>query len=459
MDLAPLYQTLDQRRRPEEIAEMLLPLLQDRLTPQQLLLLSKAAAGSVRRGTWSYTSMSEDFARPVGAARQAHRAAELFADAEALESTDASAPDFDDPAQVEKLLQHLNPRIGKTVAGNDYRTDRLDRAARDAAGLGGLSRRRYNKLFRMLRHLAAKHQRLMRATRQRGLQLVSKHGFAHEISLADFSSDLFSAAFVAYYTARCNLRSAFTIAGQQRPYDEVANMLFRCCADPHPAAAALSPGTPGQSAPEPPTTNWWVIAHVYPQPEVLGHLTDAQKGQFLGRCTALLHELAEVLREIWTANTFRRDSMVVKRGDDSTTWNIMAGAWNKVRDNWINLLHALGLEFVLADVCPGKVLRLMAADVVSWHQSAGQSLDANTLVWSALPFPWDVLNGTATCTEPLVAASCRHASLDPAQSGWVAPRPHGVAAFRPTPELVHGVSVSSPYLARILRQNRMYSGK
>lgn len=137
----------------------------------------------------------------------------------------------------------------------------------------------------------------------------------------------------------------------------------------------------------------------------------------------------------------------------------MAGAWNKARDNWINLLYALGLEFVLEEVCPGKVLRLMAADVVAWHRSAGQTLDPNTQVWATLPLPWEVLAGTATCTEDLVTAACRNAGLDPVKSGWVAPRLHHVATFRPTPELVHGVSVGSPYLARILRQRGAFSGK
>lgn len=159
------------------------------------------------------------------------------------------------------------------------------------------------------------------------------------------------------------------------------------------------------------------------------------------------------------ANTFRRDSMVVKRGDDSSTWNLTAGAWNKARDNWMNLLYALGMEFVLDDLCPGKVLRLMAADVAHWHRATGGGLDPNTQVWAALPLPWEVLSSQADCTRKQVEAACAYAGLNPEKSGWLAPRPHGIVPFYPTPELVHGVAVANPYLALILRRNRVFSGK
>jgi hypothetical protein len=117
------------------------------------------------------------------------------------------------------------------------------------------------------------------------------------------------------------------------------------------------------------------------------------------------------------------------------------------------------MEFVLEDKCPGKVLRLMAADVVQWHQQVGGQFDPNTTVWATLPLPWEVLSDTAACTRTMVEAACQQAQLDPVKSGWLAPREHTVVAFRPTPELVHGVSVSSPYLANLLRKNKVYSGK
>jgi hypothetical protein len=462
VDLTALHQTLSQRRRPEDVAEMLLPLLQDQLTPAELDPLKQAATNSLRRNVWQYTSMLEEFSKPVGADKQATKAVELF-EYQLPVAPDAASPDYDDPAQVQQLLEELSPQLGKNVGHNNYLNDRLDRKARQDAGLGDLSRRCYNKRFRALRHLEEKLQQLVFADQQRRLQMVSKHGFAHEISYADFSRDLFSAAFIAYYTARCNLRSEFTNQSQERPYDTVADMLFRHCRDGQPQSSALRRWVTGEAAVAdsllPPAPAWWAIAHVYAAPQVLAQLPDEQKGQLLGRWTALLQELAGVLQRIWDANTFRRNSMVVKQGDDSSTWNITAGAWNKARDNWINLLYALGIEFVLDDLCPGKVLRLMAADVVFWHKQTGGQLDPNTTVWTELPLPWEVLNGTATCTRDTVAAACALAGLDAAKSGWLAPRPHQIVPFRPTPELVNGVSISNPYFALILRKNKVFSGK
>jgi hypothetical protein len=460
MDLTALYQTLTQRRRPEDVAELLVPLLQYKLTLDEQNTLAKAAAGSLRRSAWQFSSMLAEFAPPVGADKQARKAAELLGYALPEAVGTPAGPDYADPEQVAQLLRELNPRLAKAVGRHDYQADRLNRATRQAAGLGELSRRRYNKQFRALRHLEAKLQRLVAGYQQRGLRMTSKSGFAHELTYAEFATDLFSAAFIAYFTARSNLRSEFTIAGQQRAYDEVADMLFRRCREGQPRPFAWrSLLAPAPSPVPPATTNWWAIAQVFPTQDVLGQLTDKQKGQLLGRWTALLSELASHLQHIWEANTFRRDTMVVKKGDDSSNWNIAAGAWNKARDNWISLLYALGMEFVLEDKCPGKVLRLMAADVVWWHQQTGGQLDPNTTVWATLPLPWEVLADAAPCTRSMVEAACQQAQLDPVKSGWLAPREQAVVAFRPTPELVHGVSVSSPYLAGLLRKNKVYSGK
>jgi hypothetical protein len=460
MDLTALHQTLTQRRRPEDVAELLVPLLQHKLTLEEQKTLAKAAAGSLRRSAWQFSSMLAEFAPPVGAEKQARKAAELLGHALPETVGTPAGPDYADPEQVAQLLRELNPRLAKAVGRHDYQADRLNRAARQAAGLGELSRRRYNKQFRALRHLEAKLQRLLAGYRQRELHMTSKSGFAHELPYAEFATDLFSAAFIAYFTARSNLRSEFTIAGQQRAYDEVADMLFRRCREGQPRPFAwrnLLTAAPPVAPPA--TTNWWAVAQVFPAPDVLEQLTDNQKGQLLGRWTALLLELAGQLHHIWAANTFRRVSMVVKKGDDSSTWNIAAGAWNKARDNWISLLYALGMELVLEDKCPGKVLRLMAADVVHWHQQTGGQLDPNTAVWAALPLPWEVLTDAAPCTRSMIEAACQQVQLDPVKSGWLAPREHAVVAFRPTPELVHGVSISSPYLANLLRRNKFYSGK
>jgi hypothetical protein len=78
VDLRPLYDTLRQRRRPEDVAELLLPLLADRLTPAQLATLRQAAAHSLQQSVWQYSAMAQTFRQPIGAARQVQQAAELF---------------------------------------------------------------------------------------------------------------------------------------------------------------------------------------------------------------------------------------------------------------------------------------------------------------------------------------------------------------------------------------------
>jgi hypothetical protein len=125
----------------------------------------------------------------------------------------------------------------------------------------------------------------------------------------------------------------------------------------------------------------------------------------------------------------------------------------------MNLIYSLGMEYILEEICFGKVLRLMAADVVAWHRSSGGKLDPNTEVWNKLPLPWEVFGHRAFCNKDLVVRYCKEAGLDPEESGWIAPRVQKVVEFKPTPELVHGVTVSNPFLASVLKRHRYFSGK
>ena len=78
MDLRPLYQSLQQRRRPEDVAEMLLPLLENQLTAALTATLRQAATHSLRQNVWQYTAILQAFRTPVGATRQLQKTAELF---------------------------------------------------------------------------------------------------------------------------------------------------------------------------------------------------------------------------------------------------------------------------------------------------------------------------------------------------------------------------------------------
>jgi hypothetical protein len=182
--------------------------------------------------------------------------------------------------------------------------------------------------------------------------------------------------------------------------------------------------------------------------------------QLLGRWYEVLEEIAQLLKNVWERSDIDRSTMIVCRGNDSSTWNSMAGAWNTARSNWISLLYAMGAEEILQSICFGKVLRLMAADVVAWHYSAGGQLDPDTAVWNELPLPWEVLSGDQSCNLTMVESICWKHNVDPTQKGWTVPRlPGKPVAFTPTPELVHGISVSNPALAKVLRSAGFFSGK
>lgn len=442
-----LYESLNERKRPEDIAKLVLDLLRPELNSREQSLLKKAANKALTSSNWGYTSMSQTFRAPVGAYSQISKAAELF-DLEPPSQTECEQPE-----QILAFIEQTSPLINKEVRKNNFVADRLNKMEREAEGME-LSKRQYNKRWRLLKRLEKKLATIEFEARKAEFEKIAKHGLSHRLEFESFSSDVNTACFIAYFNARCNLRSEFTISGQQNPFDEIAEMLFKRCKGKPAVFWEKGKATTQQSK-----TNWLAMAKIYPTKEVLPQLTDEEKGQMLGEWTSVLEELAGLLEDLWQKNKFIRKTMIVQRGNDSTTWNSLAGAWNKARDSWMNIIYALGMQDVMEDVCFGKAMRLMAADVVSWHQSEDGDLDPNTYVWSKLPLPWQVFNGKKECNQAMIEKACFQANLDPWKSGWLAPKRIQVAAYRPTPELVHGVAVSSPFLATVLKKNRYYSGK
>ena len=444
-----LYKSLNERRRPEDVAEMVIELTKDSLTNKERLLLEKAANGSLARNVFGYTSMVQEFAEAKGAGKQITKAIEIFK----LESKNKA--DYNNQKDIEDFINVVAPIIHKTAGKNDFKADRLNKSQRKENGLD-LSKRNYNKKWRLLTRIENKLLKFIRESKKIEFQKISKHGLAHSLDFTSFSSDINTACFIAYYNSRCNLRSVFTNQSQDRPFDEISEMLLNRCKGDDGNFFEFFRKAKTET---PNNTNWWAISHIYTSQEVLSNLTDEQKGLLLGKWTTILQEIAELLDEVWATSNINRETMIVKRGNDSTTWNNTAGAWNKARDNWMNLIFSLGLDYILDEICFGKVLRLMAGDVVAWHFSAGGKLDPNTEVWNKLPLPWEVFQNKAECNKALVIEYCKQAGLDPEKSGWIAPRVHGVAEFNPTPELVHGVAVSNPFLATVLKRHKYFSGK
>jgi hypothetical protein len=154
-------------------------------------------------------------------------------------------------------------------------------------------------------------------------------------------------------------------------------------------------------------------------------------------------------------------TMTVQPGIDSSTWNTLAQAYNAARAGWINCLGAAGALDLLEVMCPGKAMRLMAADLAAWHRVTGGQADPDTLVWAELPKPWTVLEDVGPRVDvDVVEYTCLKHGVDPRAKGWTAPRPTGeVVAWAPTPELVHGIEVSDPLWAGLLRKAGVFSGK
>ncbi|MGW2205992.1 hypothetical protein [Streptomyces sp. NPDC001774] len=438
--LRELHASLGLRKRPEDVAQLVLDLFTAEgaeLDPATESALGKATQNSLRSLWHGYTSMREEFARPVGAQRQLDRAAQLFGSVPEV-AEDAG----DDPGRIEAVIRRAGEEIGRAYGENDFGMDRLNRAERTEAGLGELSKRQYNKRFRLLRRMEAKLARIVHEQRRYEVVMTGKGAIAHTLPYELFAADPGTAAFVAYLTARGYMRSVFTNGTQRRPYDEVADALFQ------------------RLRAEPERTDWYVVAHAHPTAEVLEHLSDEELSLLLARWSRFLRTVAGLLEDAWSRCALERDTMIVRPGNDSSTWNQAAQAWSTARAHWFALLTELGREDFLDRVCPGKVPRLMAADVAYWHRKSGGGLHPDTYVWAELPLPWKVLRGEEECTRSLVEQVCARHGVDPVAGGWTAPRPAAEpVGYRRTPELVHGVQVVDPLMASALRSAGVFSGK
>lgn len=431
-----LYRGLRQRPMPETVAQSLAKLADLGGDNELQHHLAKAASSRPRR-----SSMLESWFEPVALDRQLSMARVLFADWIALNPEEAVCdPSEKDPDRIEAYIAFLCRSIHKAPGHNSFKHHRLDRDARNSAGLD-LSNHVYNKRFRFLARLEEHLKIYKKELRFLRYREIGKAGLVDRLTYEDFSQDTWSAAFIAYYCARRKRRSIFTNTSQVRAYDSFSDLLFERC------RRSLN-------------CNWFAVAHVFPEAEVLARLSEEQKGALIGQWLLLLRDLADELRALWAKSEINLETMVVKRGDDSSSWNIAAQAWNTARTSWMAFMTAMGQEELLAFFCPGKVLRLMAGDVAAWHRLGGGGVHPDTLVWRDLPFPWEVMQGQKTCTWTMIEGACRRAGLDPAKSGWIEARvSRKVEAFTPTPELVHGVTVASPELAAVLRRLGAFSGK
>lgn len=441
-----LYNCVQARPRPEDVAALALEALRGALQPAQERVLEKASRYALKNLVTGYTSMLQDFKGAPSAEVQVQKALELIACAKTGDP--AIAVWSRDPDRVFAFITAVGSVIGFDPAHTDFKRDRHNRVARrlHEPEMPWKGHRAYNKRWRLLKRIHVKATRMVREIQKCGMARTSKSSFATRLSYEEFATDLPTACFVAYMTANLSRRSTFTVTSQAAAFDKVAKALYL------------------HAAGRPHGTNWFAVAHVMPDPIVLANLNDEQKGRLLGLATKEMEEVGAFLEAEWEKFDPKPDRlhMVVSRGQDSTTWNQAAGAWNKAREQWMNLLYATGNDALLDVLCPGKAMRLMAADVTAWHQRAGDTVHPDQRVWSVLPHPWTVLDLGQTfvpyITRSLIEEICKENNAK--SEGWVKPRGERIAAeWSPTPELVHGVAVSSPRLAKILRHAGAFSGK
>lgn len=425
-----LYDYVQTRPRPEDVADRILEVLGASVDARAKAALETAAQRSWRRLGYAYGSMAADFFRPSSKVDKQICVASTLLGVEQPSGANAS-----DPAAVRAFVERVSPLIHRAYGDQK----RLTKAERHARGLFKCQRW-YNKCFRILCRIERKMTKLDHEQRKYLFTRVGKSGLAVEIPYDDFAADLPTACAVAYLSARMSLRSTFTNTSQVRAYDEIADELIRF--------AEAQGGI-----------RWDVIAYVLPTDRVLRHLSDDAKGRLLGRYWSLLCGMADMLHESFRETPFDPKTMIVRRGNDSSTWNQVAGGWNRARESYVSVLHAMGMSSVLDSVCLGKVMRLMAADVAQWHQASGGDVHPDTKVFAALPFPWDVVHGRESCTRGMVEDACRNAGVKPEAWTGASEKDAAAARFTPTPELVHGVSVSSPELALVLRKAGVFSGQ
>ncbi len=439
-----LYESLTGRHRPEEILGAIgsLPAVREAMAN-----LAADLASARRWGRWGWSSMSSDFDAPKPPIRLARS---LLERADLPHLTDSN---LSNPAVLRGMLLIVWEELGFEPGRERSWRSRPTRAElRDPEFPRGIrqapyGRRAYNRVVRLALYLereleALEHQQVLFE-----LGRVAKTVFAAKLPEDEFRRDELTAALVAYVTANLGRRSLFIAGPQARAFDEVAEAIVE----------RLQARADDPVQPQP---NWFAIAHVHPAPEVLSRLEPTQVTVLLGHALETMRVAGLELQRVYEAGQFNLGQMVVERGQDSSTWNASAGGWNKARQVWLACMAALGREDSLDRFLPGKVMRLMAADVAAWHRSRGGAVDPDTAVWANLPKPWHVLFGTGFCGRRAVEDVCRRHGVDPIKSGWSRPRSITTAdVWRPTPETVHGVVVADPALAVWLRRIGVFSGK
>lgn len=456
--LRQLHVGLSGRPAPQDVARTILQLPTDGLPERARVQLEDLGrARSVYKG--------DTFPEHDGLQRPAASAAALVGRVtEALRVEPLWAPDGQDPnalrAWVDEALAILGfadrepqethctpPPAGKARSpwssarsprsdkhGHADFRERLNSSARDPR----VPRRLYRHAVRAVLHL---QQRAEVFAACRDLEYVTrfaKSRLAADVKFEDFVSDVPTALFVAYYTSRLTMRTMFTMT-QVRPMDELAEQLLSW-------------------AVESDTCRYDVLAHVLTRQSILDQLTDRQLDELATKYWSILKVASRCLERAWDPHRDRTE-MVVRQGDDSTTWNLASRAFDQARTGLLNLQLA-GVEdtFGGSDSLPGKVPALVASDIAAAHALGGRLQHGDVTVWAELPLPWEVVLYGVCCPAALVEQTCETYAVDP-RVGWTRPyRQEQLETTDAAPNLVHGVAVNDPTIAAALNEFDFFGG-
>ena len=437
-NLRLLHHSVDMRYPPEQVASIILRVGLD-LSPTTTAALRHVARYSSDRPFFGANSfMSQDWKRVSTAAPIV---ASLATDVASM-GWDVTPPD---PMNHAKVSHYASAILTKLGGAGPY--DRCDLREK------GWPQRRYNRMRRTARALKRKATRMAFEADVRAFAQLGRAGMATQLPESLWLDQPELGAFIAYIVAKRNVRRTFSLSGKQSIHDEVVEGIFN----------DLKQRT---------DVSWTDLALVWPTTEVMHFLTPFDVGVVVARWFAVMNRAATrlaMLAETFLINghPLDYDEYIVVAGQDSDTWNLAAQAFNEARAGWIAALDTIDMTGLLESFCPGKVMRLMAGDLARWGRREGTWPHRDTLVARLLPAPWEVVRGNGSCTADQVRAAVGHAEIQLTDahriekiSGWVTPRPNASqAAFEPTPELVHGIIITDPLFAQLLRHAGAFSGK
>ncbi len=375
-------------RRPmyEDVAEIILDIIGDNLATQDRVLLARAAKKSVFKEAWAYKTMAPDYSRPHGSMKLVRKAEELFCVDKALTPLEC-----EDVKKIRILLNTISNQVGYESSRCDFIKDRCNRPERKQLGIEH-TKRQYNKRWRFLKRMERKISRMEEEDRKYKFLRLGSSALVHQMTEEEIQSDMPTACFIAYYHARLSGPGFL----DTKAYDRVSEMLCR---------HAMSSETVNLSA----------IAYIYPGQVVLKKLSEFEKGKLLGVWYNKLSNLAGELKVIWKETGINLTTMNIEKGNDYYTWNLVANAWNRTREHWIEMLYSMRVHGLLHSLCPGRALNLFSSNPYSQGQFEKK-------VWHSIPKPWDVIEGKEQCTKEMIEKKCAENKVS--LNKWISTKHH-----------------------------------